>query len=141
MPTLESATRTVVMEGLSVTRMLPNICTDRIAETRDFYADLLGFVVGFEHPGWYIQLSSPINPQLQLGIVSRDHEFTPKEFRQQAQGVIISAQVEDVDAAHAAVQKRGFRVVQGLCDESYGMRRFMVLDPNGLLVNVFSFLG
>jgi predicted enzyme related to lactoylglutathione lyase len=129
------------MKGLTVTRLLPNICTDRMEETRDFYAGLLGFVVGFEHRGWYIQMSSPNHPQLQIGIVSRDHEFTPKEFRQPAQGVIISAQVEDVDAAHAAAQKSGFRVVHGLREESFGMRRFMVADPNGLLVNVFSFPG
>ena len=131
----------VAMGGMTVTRLLPNICTDRMAETRDFYAGLLGFVVGFEHRGWYIQMSSPTNTQLQIGIMRRDHEFTPKEFQQPAQGVIISVQVEDVDAAHAAAQKRGFRVAHGLGDESYGMRRFMVADPNGLLVNIFSFPG
>jgi catechol 2,3-dioxygenase-like lactoylglutathione lyase family enzyme len=129
------------MKGLTVTRLLPNICTDRMEETRDFYAGLLGFVVGFEHRGWYIQMSSPTHPELQIGIVSRDHEFTPNDFRLPARGVIISAQVEDVDAAHAAAQKCGFHVALGLRDESFGMRRFMVADPNGLLVNVFSFPG
>ena len=126
-------------EGMTVTRLLPNICTDRMTETRDFFASLLGFVVGFEHSGWYIQMSSPTNPQLQIGIVRRAHEFTPKAFQRQAQGVIISVQVEDVDAAYAAAQKRGFRVAHDLRDENFGMRRFMVADPNGLLVNIFSF--
>jgi catechol 2,3-dioxygenase-like lactoylglutathione lyase family enzyme len=36
---------------MKVTRLLPNICTDRMEETRDFYVDLLGFVVGTVHPG------------------------------------------------------------------------------------------
>ena len=125
--------------NVTVTRLLPNICTDRMVETRDFYVDLLGFVVGFEHPGWYIQLSSPTNPQLQIGILRRDYEFTPNAFQKRPQGVIISAQVEDVDAAYAAVLKRGFDVAHELCDEDFGMRRFMVADPNGLLVNIFSF--
>lgn len=129
----------VAIEGMAVARVLPNICTDRMAETRDFYAGLLGFEVGFEHHGWYIQMSSPTNPQFQIGIVRRSHEFTPKAFQQQAQGVIISVQVEDVDVAHAAALKRGFRVAHELRDESFGMRRFMVADPNGLLVNIFSF--
>ena len=127
------------MDGVAVTRLLPNICTDRMAETRDFYVDLLGFVVGFEHPGWYIQVSSPTNPQLQIGIVRRDHEFTPKAFRQPAQGVIISIQVDDVDAAYAGVLMRGFRVAHELRDENFGMRHFMVADPNGLLVNILAF--
>lgn len=124
---------------IGVTRLLPNICTDRMEETRDFYVELLGFAVGFEHQGWYIQMASPTNPQLQFGIMRRDHEFTPKPFQHPAQGVIISVQVEGVDAAYAEVLKRGFRIEHELCDEDFGMRRFMVADPNGLLVNVFSF--
>jgi ribosomal protein S18 acetylase RimI-like enzyme/catechol 2,3-dioxygenase-like lactoylglutathione lyase family enzyme len=131
--------RSVAIEGMTVTRLLPNICTDRMAETRDFYAGLLGFTVRFEHQGWYIQMSSPSNPQLQLGIVRRDHAFTPKAFQQLAQGVGIAVQVEDVDAAHTAATKRGFRVAHQLRNESFGMRRFMVADPNGLLVNIFAF--
>ena len=124
---------------MNVTRMLPNICTDRVEETRDFYASLLGFVVRFEHAGWYIQMSSPSNPQLQLGIVRRDHAFTPAGFRQPAQGVIISVQVEDVDGAYADAVKRGFRIADELRDEDFGMRHFMVADPNGVLVNVLAF--
>ena len=131
--------RSVATEGVTVTRLLPNICTDRMTETRDFYAGLLGFVVGFEHHGWYIQMASPRDPQLQIGIVRRNHAFTPKPFQQPAQGVIISVQVEDVDAACAFALKRGFPIAQELRDESFGMRRFMVADPNGLLVNIFAF--
>lgn len=131
--------RKVGNEGMAVTRLLPNICTDKMAETRDFFGSLLGFTVGFEHHGWYIQMSLPTNPQLQIGIVRRAHEFTPKAFQQPAQGVIISVQVEDVDVAYAVALKRGFRVAKELCDESFGMRRFMVADPNGILVNIFSF--
>jgi catechol 2,3-dioxygenase-like lactoylglutathione lyase family enzyme len=127
------------MNDIAVTRVLPNICTDRMEETRDFYAGLLDFVVGFEHPGWYIQMASQANPQLQIGIVRRGHEFTPAAFQQAAQGVIISVQVEDIDATYAKVLERGFRIAHELRDESFGMRRFMVADPNGLLVNLFAF--
>jgi catechol 2,3-dioxygenase-like lactoylglutathione lyase family enzyme len=127
------------MNDITVTRLLPNICTDRMEETRDFYARLLDFVVGFEHPGWYIQMASPDHPQLQIGTMRRDHEFTPAAFQRAAQGVIISVQVDDVDATYASVHERGFRIAHELRDEGFGMRRFMVADPNGLLVNLFSF--
>lgn len=69
----------------------------------------------------------------------RDHAFTPAGFQQPAQGVIISVQVEDVDAAYTAARKRGFPIAQELRDEAFGMRRFMAADPNGLLVNIFAF--
>ena len=51
----------------------------------------------------------------------------------------ISVQVDDVDAVHAAAVKRGLQIAQGLCDQDFGMRHFMVVDPNGLLVNVLAF--
>ena len=127
------------MNSMTVTRLLSNICTDRMDETRDFYVALLGFVVGFEHPDWYVQLASPTHPQLQIGIVRRDAEFTPQAFQQPAQGVILSAQVDDVEAAYSTAKGRGFDIALELRDESFGMRRFMVADPNGLLVNIFSF--
>ena len=124
---------------MSVTRVLPNICTDRMEETRDFYVDLLSFVVGTVHSGWYIQLVSPTDPRLQIGIVQRDAEFTPKVFQRPTQGVIISVQVDAVDAVHAAAVKRGLQIAQRLRDQDFGMRHFMVVDPNGLLVNVLAF--
>jgi catechol 2,3-dioxygenase-like lactoylglutathione lyase family enzyme len=124
---------------MKVTRLLPNIWTDRMEETRDFYVGLLGLVVGTVHPGWYIQLVSPTDQRLQLGIVRRDAEFTPEAFQSTAQGVIISVQVDDVDAVHGAAVKRGFQIAQALRTEDFGMRHFMVADPNGLLVNVLAF--
>ena len=124
---------------MTVTRVLPNICTDRMEETRDFYVDLLGFAVGTVHAGWYIQVVSPTDPRLQIGIVRRDAEFTPKAFQRPAEGVIISVQVDDVDAVHAAAVKRGFQIAQGLRTQDFGMRHFMVVDPNGLLVNILAF--
>ncbi|MDT0635596.1 VOC family protein [Spectribacter hydrogenooxidans] len=127
------------MEGTTATRLLPNICTDKMERTRDFYMELLGFVVGFEHEGWYIQMASPEKPELQIGIMRLDHEFTPRAFQHPPQGVILSVQVEDVEATYAVVKGRGFEVAKDICDEEFGMRRFMVADPNGLLVNMFSF--
>jgi uncharacterized glyoxalase superfamily protein PhnB len=35
--------------------------------------------------------------------------------------------------------KRGFCVAHELRDENFGMRHFMVADPNGLLVNILAF--
>lgn len=126
-------------KDIAVTRLLPNICTHKMEETREFYRELLGFVVGFEHEGWYIQMASPEKPELQIGIMRLDHEFTPQPFQRPAQGVIISVQVEDIESTYAAVKARSFELAQDICVEEFGMKRFMVADPNGLLINMFSF--
>ena len=68
----------------------------------------------------------------------RDHEFTPEAFQHSAQGVIISVQVEDVRCYLRSGAEAGFSASHRN-EESFGMRRFMVADPNGLLVNIFSF--
>lgn len=121
------------------TRLLPNICTDRMEETRDFYINLLGVVVGIEHEGWYLQLASPVKPNLRIGIPRQDHAFTPTEFQLPAQGVVLSVEVDDVDAMHEKVRNNGIPVALELREEDFGMRNFMVARPNGLLVNFFHF--
>ena len=65
---------------MSVRRLLSNISSDRLQESRDFYADLLGMEVAFESD-WYIRLHSPTNPGLELGIIQRDHPLLPAVWR------------------------------------------------------------
>ena len=45
-------------------------------------------------------------------------------------------EVDDVDAAYATMVERGAEIVHPLQDESWGVRRFFVRDPNGRVVNV-----
>jgi uncharacterized glyoxalase superfamily protein PhnB len=44
--------------------------------------------------------------------------------------------VDDVDAAYAEACRRGYEVVHPLTHEPWGVRRFFVRDPNGVVVNV-----
>jgi uncharacterized glyoxalase superfamily protein PhnB len=45
---------------------------------------------------------------------------------------------EDVDAVHAKAVTLGLRIVYPLTDEPWGVRRFFVTDPNGVIINVLS---
>jgi uncharacterized glyoxalase superfamily protein PhnB len=46
--------------------------------------------------------------------------------------------VDDVDGAYGRAQKMGAEIVEEIRDEEYGQRHFLVVDPNGLLINVMS---
>jgi len=46
----------------------------------------------------------------------------------------------EVDEVHARAMERGLRIVYPLTDEPWGIRRFLVVDPNGVIVNVSSHL-
>jgi hypothetical protein len=112
---------------VSVTRAVPNIKSDRPAETRDFFIDLLGFDVAMDL-GWVVTLASPENPSAQVTIIGNDDPAAPG----------ISVGVADVDAIHAEAVARGLEIVYPLRDEEWGVRRFMLREPSGTVVNVVS---
>jgi catechol 2,3-dioxygenase-like lactoylglutathione lyase family enzyme len=46
---------------MTAQRTVPNIRSDRAAETRDFFVELLGFEVAMDL-GWVVTVASPTNP-------------------------------------------------------------------------------
>jgi len=53
-------------------------------------------------------------------------------------GVVLTIHVDDVDGAYGRVQKMGAEIAEEIRNEEYGQRHFLVVDPNGLLLNVMS---
>jgi catechol 2,3-dioxygenase-like lactoylglutathione lyase family enzyme len=116
--------------------LFPDVCSDRLEASRDFYVALFGFRVVFEAPDWYVQMQSPADPNLQLAFVRRDHESVPEGFRDAPRGVLVTIETEDVDAVHRRALELGLAPAYALRSEPWGQRHFMVTDPNGLLVDV-----
>jgi catechol 2,3-dioxygenase-like lactoylglutathione lyase family enzyme len=112
---------------VTVSRVVPNIKSDRPAETRDFFVDLLGFEVAMDL-GWVVTVASPTNRSAQVTVVGNDDMAAPG----------ISVDVPDVDAVHAKAVERGLEIAYSLRDEDWGVRRFMLREPSGTLVNVVS---
>jgi catechol 2,3-dioxygenase-like lactoylglutathione lyase family enzyme len=110
-----------------VSRAVPNVKSDRPAQTREFFVDLLGFEVVMDL-GWVVTVASPTNPSAQVTIISNDDPAAPG----------ISVGVADVDAVHARAVEHGFEIAYPLRDEEWGVRRFMLREPSGTLVNVVS---
>ncbi|MDF5757203.1 VOC family protein [Spongiactinospora sp. TRM90649] len=125
---------------MSVDRVLPNIVTDRVSETRDFYVDLLGFTVNFA-ADWYVQISAPGDVRREIGIWRRDHELIPDEAGGPPGGVILTVVVDDVDAVHERAVGMGVPVLAPPRDLFYGQRSCLVRDPNGLVVDVSTPVG
>ena len=75
---------------MTIDGAVPNIKSDRPAETRDFFVALLGFDVAMDL-GWIVTVASPTTPSAQVTIISNDDPAAPG----------ISIVVDDVDAVHA----------------------------------------
>jgi len=112
---------------VTINRAVPNIRSDRPTEARDFFVDLLGFEVAMDL-GWVVTVASPTNPSAQVTIVGNDDPAAPG----------ISVEVDDVDAVHAGAVERGLEITYPLRDEEWGVRRFMLREPSGTIVNVLS---
>lgn len=78
--------------------------------------------------GWVVTVASPDDPSVQVSIIGNDDMAAPG----------ISVGVDDVDQVHAAALERGDEIVYPLRDENWGVRRFMLREPNGTIVNVVS---
>ena len=62
--------------SLTISRAVPNIRSERPAETRDFFVDLLGFEVAMDI-GWVVTVASPANPSAQVSIIGNDDMAAP----------------------------------------------------------------
>ncbi len=116
--------------------LFPDIQSARLPESRDFYVRLLGMEVVFDSD-WYVLLRDPRRPRLQLAFVAQDHDSVPAAFHGPTRGVLITVEVDDVDAVRARAAALGAEIAQELRDEEFGQRHFMAVDPNGLLVDVY----
>ncbi|HYY81314.1 MAG TPA: VOC family protein [Actinomycetes bacterium] len=117
---------------MSVRRVVPNIASDKLDACRDFYAGLVGFQVAMDM-GWIMTFVSPSNPTAQVSVVRQD--ATAPVVPQ------VTVEVADVDAVHGEAVRRGLEIVYPLTDEPWGVRRFFLKDPNGVVVNVASHRG
>jgi uncharacterized glyoxalase superfamily protein PhnB len=113
---------------MAVRRVMPIIQSEAAQESREFYG-----LLGFEEVmnlGWIMTLASPSSPTAQVSVMTSDKTapVTPD----------MSVEVDDVEAAYAAMRDSGAEIVHPLQDEEWGVRRFFVRDPNGQVVNVVS---
>jgi catechol 2,3-dioxygenase-like lactoylglutathione lyase family enzyme len=110
-----------------IRRAALNASSERTTETRDFFVQLLGFEVAMDL-GWVVTVASPTNPSAQVTIIGNNDPAAPG----------ISVEVDDVYAVHVRAVQQGFEIAYPLRDEDWGVRRFMLREPSGMIVNVLS---
>jgi catechol 2,3-dioxygenase-like lactoylglutathione lyase family enzyme len=112
---------------MAVRRIVPDIHSAEPARSRDFYTGVFGLDVVMDQ-GWIMTFAAPGQPATQLSVMREDAGAAVQPD--------VSIEVEDVDAVHATAVRLGYEIVHPLTDESWGVRRFFVRDPDGTVVNV-----
>ncbi len=116
---------------MKIGRVVPDIKSKQMDESRAFYVDFLGFNLAMDM-GFITTFVSPSNPTSQINVLHDDGSsaLLPN----------MSIEVEDVDKVYADATARGLQIPYPLTDEPWGVRRFYVVDPSGTVLNIMSHL-
>jgi len=122
---------------MQISQFYPLIQTDDVEGTATFYQRNFGFNALFESD-WYYHLQSATDEAVNITVLKANHETIPAVARGVTKGLILSFEVEDVDAEDERLQNNGVAVVQTLRDEPHGQRHAIYRDPNGILIDIIT---
>lgn len=115
------------------------IITEKLAETKDFYTNELGFGVTFENE-FYLLLHTP-NHEAEISFLLPNHESQQPLFHEpfQGQGVYLTIEVDDVDKIYNDLKNKNIEIKIELRDEPWGDRHFAISDPNGVNIDIVKY--
>ena len=122
---------------MTLTSLYPLLTTSDVAASAAFFTTHLPFEVTYESD-WYVSLRTR-DGRWELALIEPGHASVPAPWRgATAAGVIVTAEVDDVDAVHARFVAAGLPMHVPLRSEPHGQRHFITADPSGILVDVIT---
>lgn len=117
-------------------KLWSGIVTNKVRESKEFYVRLFGCEVLYEgEDGWFalLQLGGS-----EIGFMKPNLPSQPSIYRPEfmGQGVWVAVDVADVDAEYVRIKSLGVPIESELRDELWGDRHFVIVDPNGIGIDV-----
>ena len=115
------------------------IVTEKLAETKKFYLEVLNFGVTFENE-FYLLLHTP-NQEAEISFLLPNHPSQQPLFQKpfSGQGMYLTIEVEDVDKVYNDLKNKGVEIKIDIRDESWGDRHFAIQDPNGIGIDIVKY--
>ena len=113
----------------------PIVITDSFRECRDFHAQWFGLQVVFE-ADWIVVLSAGGGAPTIAFMHSRHPSTPPSPAHYRGDGMFLTLQVAHAAEEFERLASGGLRFELELKDEPWGQRRFGVVDPSGMWVDV-----
>lgn len=121
---------------MRIRRVDSTISTTKLQESKEFYMKYFSFELVYESD-WYVELIAP-------GLSTTGISFTLPQREAgeffNGKGMILSFEVEDVDAEYTRLQKMGLISHQKIQDKPWGERSFVVDDPAGVHVYIYKLI-
>jgi predicted enzyme related to lactoylglutathione lyase len=108
-------------------RVMADLHVEDIEEAKGFYTEYLGLGTEEFNLGWVARYTTPDRRAI-VQLVTRDAS-APED-------PVLSIHTDDVEAAYAEAQERGYEIVVPLTTEPWGVRRFFVRAPDGNVINI-----
>lgn len=115
------------------------IVTEKLAETKKFYTDVLGFGVTFENE-FYLLMHTP-DKSAEISFLLPNHPSQQPFFHKPfgGEGMYLTIEVKDVDAIYDELKKKGVAIAIEIRDEPWGDRHFAISDPNGIGIDIVKY--
>lgn len=115
------------------------IITEKLAETKKFYTEVLDFGVPFENE-FYLLLHTP-NKSSEISFLLPNHPSQQPLFQQpfKGEGMYLTIEVDDVDALYQTLKKKGVAIKIDIRNEPWGDRHFAIQDPNGVGIDLVKY--
>lgn len=112
------------------------IITEKLAESKTFYTQILGMEVTFENE-FYLLLHTP-GQEASFSFLLPNHPSQQPLFHKpfQGQGVYLTIEVADVDKMYQEIKKKGVPIDIEIRNEPWGDRHFAITDPNGVGIDI-----
>ena len=111
--------------------------TKDLKASKEFYMKWFGFSVVFE-ASFFVLLTASGERSFSVAFMSEQHPSSPPSnpAMNAKAGVFLTLQVEDAQAFYAKLKKAGIKMHYHLKDEPWGQRRFGIIDPNEMYVDI-----
>ena len=115
------------------------IVTNKLAETKAFYSNLLGFGVTFENE--FYLLMHTANKEAEISFLLPHHPSQQPIFHEPftGKGMYLTLEVDDVDTLYDELKKKGMDIKVDIRNEPWGDRHFAILDPNGIAIDIVKY--
>jgi uncharacterized glyoxalase superfamily protein PhnB len=110
--------------------------TKKLNETVSFYERNFGFTKLFEST-FFVLLQTTGEQKFTIAFMDEEHPTappTPKAFN--GNGSFLTLEVADAKSVYEDLKSRGLSIAYALKEEPWGQKRFAVIDPNNLWVDV-----
>ena len=117
------------------------IISNKMAETKKFYTEVLGFGITFENE-FYLLMHTP-DKSSEISFLLPDHPTQQPLFHKafRGEGVYLTIEVPDVDSVYKELKQKNIKMEIDIRNEPWGDRHFAIADPNGVGIDLVQYSG